>query len=97
MAEYITRYTNAIGAYEVIFMSWASEPAKRVEYFCRQEIGHLKPNEPRFELKELCQFQPVDFLDEVACSECHKVIGTVADTQQMKYCPYCGRKRVDNG
>ena len=95
MAEYITRYNKFEGINEVIFMSTNASDAVRVEHLCRQLIGHLKPNEPRYDFKEVCQFAPVDFLDEVACSECKKVVGTVADTQQMKYCPYCGRRRID--
>lgn len=95
MAEFITRYTNNNDEYEVIFKSIEKEPALRVEDFCRQEIDHIKPNEARWRKFDPCVFAPVGFLDEVECSECHKVIGMTADTNAMKYCPYCGRERVD--
>ena len=95
MAEYITRHNKIEGETEIIFKTASAEQANFVEHLCRQLLGHLKPNEPRYDFKEVCQFVPVDFLDEVACSECKKVIGTIADTNAMKFCPYCGRKRVD--
>lgn len=40
-----------------------------------------------------CNFIDFGWLGELSCSVCREVIGTRADTQRMKFCPYCGRHR----
>lgn len=40
-----------------------------------------------------CIFIDSGWLGECYCSVCRETIGTPADTQRMKFCPYCGRHR----
>ena len=40
-----------------------------------------------------CDFIASGWLGELYCSVCLETIGTRADTQRMRYCPYCGRHR----
>lgn len=40
-----------------------------------------------------CLFIDSGWLGELSCSVCREPIGSRADTQRMKFCPYCGRHR----
>lgn len=45
-------------------------------------------------IEETCEFVDSGFLDTLFCSYCGEAVGTKADTQCVRFCPYCGRRRI---
>lgn len=43
-----------------------------------------------------CEFVDSGFLDTLFCSACGEAVGTKAETQRMRFCPYCGKRRIRN-
>lgn len=43
-----------------------------------------------------CDFVDSGFLGDLICSACGEAVGTKAETQRMRFCPYCGKRRTRN-
>lgn len=92
MTDYFTH--EHPGDYEVTFCTEDKATYEAVEKFCRQMLGHLKPDEPKYELRPTAKWSlkeayPKIFLNE--CSNC----GEYAEYNNV-YCPHCGAK-MENG
>jgi len=94
MSDYYTRTTD--GDYQVTFHTEDCEQYKAVEKFCRQMIGHLKPNEPKYELRPTAKWTNVNDFENMYIGECSNCKDTVwiykDDKRRWKYCPNCGAK-----
>lgn len=92
MSDYYTRTTE--GDYQVTFHTEDREQYEKVEKFCRQMIGHLKPNEPKYELRPTAKWSVKEAYPNIflyQCSNCGDYVEIYG-----AYCPHCGAK-MENG
>lgn len=71
---------------------YATIYACRKEDFCRRIYENILKSMNE-ESTDYCTFDDIGYLGELSCSKCGAVIGTAADTQRMRFCPYCGSLR----
>lgn len=69
------------------FCTWISDDVVRLK--CVGELCSLVVPEGG-----TCEFVDSGFLDTLFCSACGEAVGTKADTQRVRFCPYCGRRRI---
>jgi len=98
MTDYYTREPTS--GYEVIFDTEDKATYEAVKKFCRQMIGHLKPNEQKYELpahahwinKEVLNGQMFQSAKCSACGCYHTTPYAFNHFTKYNYCPSCGAK-----